>query len=51
MRQPFYPTKKGSTLYNTNASIEDISNSSKADIEAVRAREVFMVRQSPLMPP
>jgi hypothetical protein len=31
------PYQKGSTLYDTDASIEDINNSSKADIEAVRA--------------
>jgi hypothetical protein len=45
------PYQKGSMLYDTNASTEDINNSSKADIEAIRAREVFMVRQSPLIPP
>jgi hypothetical protein len=37
------PYQKGSMLYDTDASTEDINNSSKADIEAVCAREVFMV--------
>jgi len=45
------PYQKGSMLYDTDASTEDINNSCKADIEAVHAREVFMVRQSPLIPP
>jgi hypothetical protein len=39
------PYQEGSTLYDTNASIEIISNSNGAviDAEATHAREVFMV--------
>ena len=38
-------------LYDTDASTEDINNSCKADIEAVHVREVFIVQQSPQIPP
>jgi hypothetical protein len=39
------PYQEGSTLYDTNASIEIISNSNGAviDAEGTHAREVFMV--------
>jgi hypothetical protein len=47
------PYQEGSTLYDTDASREIISNSNGTviDTEAVHAREVFMIRRSPLIPP
>jgi hypothetical protein len=47
------PYQEGRTLYDTDASIEIISNSNGAvtDAEATHAREVFMIRQPPLIPP
>jgi hypothetical protein len=45
--------QKGSTLYDTDASTEIISNSNGTvtDTEATHAREVFMIQRSPLIPP
>jgi hypothetical protein len=47
------PYQEGSTLYNTDTSTEIISNSNGAvtDAEATHAREVFMIRRPPLIPP
>jgi hypothetical protein len=47
------PYQEGSTLYDTGASIEIISNSNGTiiDAEAAHAQEVFMIRRSPLIPP
>jgi hypothetical protein len=47
------PYQGGSTLYDTDTSIEIITNSNGAvtDAEATQAREVFMIRRPPLIPP
>jgi hypothetical protein len=47
------PYQEGSTLYNTDTSIEIISNSNSAvtDVEATHAREVFMIWWPPLISP
>jgi hypothetical protein len=47
------PYQEGSTLYNTDTSTKIISNSNGlvTDAEATHAREVFMIRRPPLIPP
>jgi hypothetical protein len=47
------PYQEGSTLYDTNISIEIISNSNGTvtDVETTHTREVFMIQRPPLIPP
>jgi hypothetical protein len=47
------PYQKGSTLYDTDASTEIISNTNGAvtDTEAMHAQEVFMIQRPPLILP
>jgi hypothetical protein len=47
------PYQEGSTLYDTNTSTDIISNSNGIviDAEVMHAREVFMIRRPPLIPP